>query len=121
MTPSSSSASLNALALIDRVLAGHAVDHQVDLLRLDAAIDLPQLLHQLFVDVQSAGRVEDDDAGLQLLGLPNRVAADGHRVFGARLGIDVDVELLADDVQLFDGRGALQVGRHQQRLARPVP
>ena len=53
---------VEGLGAVDRVLAGHAVDDQVDLLRLDAAVDLLQLLHQLFVDVQPAGRVEHHHA-----------------------------------------------------------
>ena len=47
------------LGAADGVLAGHRVDHQVDLVGTDAAVDLRQLAHQLFVDVQPAGRVED--------------------------------------------------------------
>ena len=48
------------LGAVDGVLAGHAVDDQVHLLRLDPAVDLLELLHQLVVDVQPAGRVEND-------------------------------------------------------------
>ena len=43
--------------------------------------------------------------------------ADGHGIFLRRLGIDRDVELLAEHVQLVDGRGPLQVGRDEQRLS----
>ena len=47
------------LGAADGVLAGHRVDHQEDLVGTDAAVDLGQLAHQLFVDVQAAGRIED--------------------------------------------------------------
>ncbi len=43
------------------------------------------------------------------------------RVLLASLGVDRDAELLAEDVQLVDGRRALQVGGHQQRLAAALP
>ena len=59
ITPSSSSASLNALALLTASWPVMRVDDQVDLVGLDAAVDLRELLHQLVVDVQPAGRVEN--------------------------------------------------------------
>ena len=43
--------------------------------------------------------------------------ADGDRVFLRAVGVDRDLELLAEDVQLVDGGGALQVGGDEQRLA----
>ena len=39
--------------------------------------------------------------------------ADGDGVFLRALGVDRDVELLAEHVQLVDGGGALQVGGDQ--------
>ena len=56
------------LGAVDGVLAGHAVDDQVHLLRRDLAVDPLELVHQLVVDVQPAGRVEDHDVGAVLLG-----------------------------------------------------
>jgi hypothetical protein len=35
----------------------HTIDHQVNLLWTYLAIDTAELVHQLFVDVQAAGRV----------------------------------------------------------------
>ena len=55
------------LGAVDRVLAGHAVDDQVDLVRHALAVDLLELVHQLVVDVQPAGRVEDHRVGAVLL------------------------------------------------------
>ena len=51
------------LGAVDGVLAGHRVDHQVDLVGTDAAVDHRELVHQLGVDVQPAGRVEDHHVG----------------------------------------------------------
>ena len=120
ITPSSSSASLNALALRTASWPGHRVHHQVDLLGLDAAVDLRQLGHQLLVDVQPAGRVEDEHVAPGGLGLLHRRLAQGHRVLGRQVGVDGQAELLAEDLQLLDGGGALQVGRHQHRLSPPL-
>ena len=55
MTPSSSSASLNALALLTASWPGHAVDDQVHLVRAALAVDPLELVHQLFVD-RAGGR-----------------------------------------------------------------
>ena len=43
-----------------RLLAGHGVGDEQDLVRLDAALDVDQLLHQRVVDLQAAGGVDDD-------------------------------------------------------------
>ena len=72
------------LGAVDRVLAGHRVDHQVHLVGLDAAVDLRQLVHQLFVDVQAAGRVEDHHVGAGALACSTAALADGHRIGGAQ-------------------------------------
>ena len=108
------------LGAVDGVLAGHAVDDQVDLVRLDACgRSASSCVHQLVVDVQPAGRVENHDVGAVSLGvLARRVwqTATGSLAPGSE--VDRHAELLAEHVQLVDGRGTLQVGGDQQRLAR---
>ena len=47
--------------------------------------------------------------------------ADGDRILLRAIGVDGDVELLAEHVQLVDGGGALQVGGDEQRLAAALP
>ena len=51
------------------------------------------------------------------LGLLDRGLAQGHRIFRAQVGIDRHAKLLAQHLQLLDGRGPLQVGGHEHRLA----
>ena len=48
------------LGAVDRILAGHGVADQIDLVRLDQSVDLLQLVHRHLGDVQPAGGVEDD-------------------------------------------------------------
>ena len=108
------------LGAVDRVLAGHRVDHQIDLLRPDAAVDLRQLGHQLLVDVQPAGRVEDDARSRRRPWLLHGRLAQGHRVLRRQIGVDGNADLLAEDLQLLDGRGALQVGGDEHRLLLPL-
>ena len=66
--------------------------------------------------MQSAGRVENHDVVAVLLRLSDGSLANGDGIFRTRLRVHLDAELLADHVQLLDGRGALQVGRNQERL-----
>ena len=59
-----------------RVLAGHGVADEEDLVRLDLLLDLDQLGHQLVVDVQAAGGVEDQGVAALPVGLDEGVLAD---------------------------------------------
>ena len=73
----------------DRVLADHRVDDQQDVRRVDAPVDLGQLLHQRLVDRQPARGVEDDDVASALGGDAHRLLADVGRA-AAGLGVDRD-------------------------------
>ena len=70
MTPVTSSALVEALRDLHRVLAGHAVGDEQDLVRVDRRLEPLQLLHHLVVDLQAAGGVDDDDAVARALRLP---------------------------------------------------
>ena len=50
----------------DRVLADHRVDDEQDLVGLDRVADVGGLLHQLGVDAEPAGGVDDDDVVLRV-------------------------------------------------------
>ena len=52
-----------------------------------------------------------------VLGVGDGVAADVDRSGRRRLAEDRDADLLAEDFELLDGGGALQVGGDEQRLA----
>ena len=52
--------SAKAQGRIDRVLAGQGIGHEDDLGRLQHLLDPAQFGHQLVVDMQAAGRVDDD-------------------------------------------------------------
>ena len=51
---------------IDRVLAGHGVGHEQDLAGLHGALDLLELVHELLIDMQAAGRIQDDHVSAPL-------------------------------------------------------
>ena len=109
---------LEGLGRDDGVLADHRVDDEQDLVGLHGVADVGGLLHQLGVDAEAAGGVDDDDVVLHAPGVLDRRAGDRDRVAdaAARLGReDVDAGLLADDLQLLDGVRALQVAGDEQR------
>ena len=102
----------------DGVLADHRVDDEEHLVGLDGVADVGGLLHQLGVDAEAAGGVDDDDVVQLALGLLDRGAGDRDRVADAVAGLggeDGYADPLAVDLELVDGVGALEVGRHQQR------
>ena len=101
---------------VDGVLSGHAVDNQVNLIGADLLIDLLQLGHQLFVDGEATGGVQDDDASAFFFSFLDAVLTNLDRVLVVFLAVDRNVQLLADDVQLIDRRWSLQVGGDQHRL-----
>ena len=105
------------LGAVDRVLPGHRVDDEVNLVGLDFALDLVQLRHQLFVDVQAPGGVEDNDVDALVLRLFQRATANVDRVFRFAVDEDRNAELTAQHFQLIDSGGTLQVGGDEHRFA----
>ena len=69
MTPSSSRVSWKALGRGHRVLAGHGVDHQERVVGLDRRRDPAHLVHELLVDGQAPGGVDDADVAAEAPGL----------------------------------------------------
>ena len=110
---------IERLGAVDGVLAGHRVADEVHLVGPDEAVDLLQLVHRHFVDVQPASSVEDDGIEQVVFRIGDRVAANLDRV-GRELAVDRHVDLLAEHLQLLDGRGTLKVGGDQERLALPA-
>src|SRR6185437_8799274 len=94
---------VEGLGDIDRVLAGHRVGDQQGFLRLGEVADVGDLLHQLFVDRQPAGGVEDQD--IEALA-PRRLE---------RPAGDCERHLERDDRQ---GRHAGLLAQHRELLLR---
>ena len=110
------SASWKPLRDPHRVLAGHPVGDQQDLVRRDRGLEPRQLAHHLVVDLQPAGGVDDDRARPRLA---RRLDARRRTIFttsvDAGLGVDADVDLLRQRLQLLDGGRTIHVGRDQER------
>ena len=100
------------------VAAHQRVAHQQRVGRRAQAVDLRELLHQLVVDREAAGRVVDDRVEALVAaraGRRPRRSAAGVSPGGA--GVDGDLDPGAELLELEHGGGALHVGGHQQRAA----
>ena len=103
---------------VDRVLADHRVDDEEHLVGVDGVADVGGLLHQLGVDAEPAGGVDDDHVVQRAPGLLDRRPGHRDRVAHAVAGLGGehrDAGPLADDLELVDRVGPLQVGGDQQR------
>ena len=67
---------VEGLGHVHGVLAGHGIHHQQRLVHRDGFLDVHQLLHQHFVDLQTAGSVQDHDVVAVVLGVGQRLAGD---------------------------------------------
>ena len=77
--------------------------------------DRAQLVHQLGVDLQSTGGVDDHDVATEPLRL-RRCAPRATVDRIGRLGVERHVDALAEHAQLLDRGRALEVGADEQRL-----
>ena len=110
-----------------RVLADHRVEDEEGLVRLDRVTDAPGLGHELLVDTQPAGGVDDHDVVHLGTGVREAPLGHGHRLLhtddfavspDGRAGMgreDLHAGALADDPELVDRTRPLQVTRHEER------
>ena len=115
MTPSSSSVVVERLGGFDGALTGHRVDDEERVFRFDGRADAADLVHQLGVDGEATGGVDDQHVAAEALRLGETGVGDRDRV--GRLAEDGDADLAAEDAELLDRGGALKVGADEQRVA----
>jgi hypothetical protein len=73
ITPVRFEALVERIGDVDRVLTGHRVEDEEDVVRAGALVDVLELLHQGLVDREAAGGVVDDDvAALEARSRPRR-------------------------------------------------
>ena len=101
---------------VDRILTGHGVDHEENLVRMDGGLDGLELVHELLVDMQAARSVEKHHVVAVILRVADGLLGDMDGIALPHLK-DGDVELTADDLQLRDGGGTVHVAGHQQGSA----
>jgi len=97
-----------------RVLAGHGVDDEEDVVRLDRAAHARQLVHELVVDVQPARGVDDRHVAVGAREL-DPVAGDGDGVDVRAGRIHGNPDAFGERRELVDGGGAIDVGGDEDR------
>ena len=95
-------------------MTGHRIDNEQYLARLDSITDIFKLLHELLINMKSAGCVEKNKVVAVLFCMLYRSLGNVHRIGGAHLE-DGNVKLLADGFELFYSRGTVNVAGCQQR------
>src|SRR3954447_17348786 len=99
---------------VHRVLAGHRVDDQQDVVRLHRLADLDELVHERRVDVQAAGGVDDEDVLALHLRPVERPPRDlDRRDLGALL-VNVGADLRAALHELVDRGRAVDIARGER-------
>ncbi len=104
----------------DGLLAGHGVDDEQGLDRLDGRVDGGDLLHEGLVDAEPARGVEDHDVADLALGRLDALAGDVRDAGPERGAVDRDVELLAEGLELVGSRRAVGVRGDEQRAGGPA-
>ena len=100
----------------DGVLAGHGVDDEERVVRAGPCPEMSRTsCHQLGVDAQAAGGVDDQHVAPEPAGLLQALGGHRHRVGG--LAEHRHAHLAAQHPSCCNGRRALEVGADQQRLA----
>ena len=102
---------------VDGFLAGGGVEHEQNFLRLDQVAQADQFLHQRLVNLQPAGGVENQHVAVVRSGEIQRFAGDFQNVRLAAFDENRHFNLFAERFQLVHGRRAINVRRHEQRLA----
>ena len=111
---------VEVLGGVDGVLAGHGVGDEEDLLRVEELFELLHLGHELFVDVEAAGGVDDEgvaaeDAASRRASLARRSTSCGVGGLGLRFCLRraAGFDGLGNDLELLARGGAVDVDRDE--------
>ena len=107
---------VEGLSHIDGILTGHGIHHQQCLVHGNGGLDVHQLLHQHFVDLQTACRVQNDDIVAIVPGVCQRLAGDLRRLCAGQ-GEHRRTGLLAHHLQLVNSRRAVDIAGYQHGAA----
>ena len=99
---------------VDSILTRHGVDHEEDFRRVNRGLDVAKLVHELLVNVQTAGRIKEDDVIAVFGSVGNRRFGDFNRI-ALTLLKHRNLQLRADGFKLLDGCRAVNVTRDKQR------
>ena len=78
---------------------------------------MTELVHHLFVDLETAGGIHDHHAIAGSFCLLNPRLCDLHHVLGGAISINGNAELLAERFELIDRGGSVDVGGNESGRA----
>ena len=107
---------VEGLGHVDGVLTGHGVHHQQGLVHGNGGLDVHQLLHQHFVDLQAACGIQNDDVVAVVSGVRQCLAGDLRRLCAGQ-GEHRRTGLFAHHLQLVNSSGAVDIAGHQHGAA----
>ena len=102
---------------LDRVLSGHRVGNVESVGRVGHVANRDKLGHQLVVNVQPAGGIDDHDVETEVARFGDRPLRTRDRIHFARRIVHADGRLCAHDAELLNRGRSLHVGRHQHRMS----
>ena len=98
------------------ILTGHRIDHKQGFIRMNSLFDCSDLVHHLLVDSQTSCRIDNHHIIPLRFGLFNGIQSDPYRIFGRLIAIYRHLDLFAQNFQLLDSSGTINVTSHQQRF-----
>ena len=107
---------IEGLGHIDSFLSGHGVHYKDRLMDIHRFLDVLQLLHHRFVDLQTSCCIEDDQVLLVLGCVLDGRLGDVRGLVPVAHREDFHALLFAVDLQLFDRCGPVDVQRNEQRF-----
>ena len=105
---------IKCLCHVDGILTCHGIDHQHDLVGVGQFFQILQFVHELGVDVQTAGGIQDHHVIAVILGKPQCLLGNDPRIDLSHFK-DLDTGTLAHHLQLVDRRRTVNIACHQQR------
>lgn len=101
---------------VDRVLAQHGVDHEKRFGGLQKLGEVAYLLHHRLVDRKAPGRIDDQHVVEVAPCVIERIPGDVQGLLACFAREEVGSSLRRNGLQLFDGRGTIDVGRDREHL-----
>ena len=101
---------------VDGLLAEGGVGDEEDLVRLEGVADAADFLHQVAVDLQATGGVDDDEIRGGGFGFLDQAAHHRGDIGRGAVGTEIKAFVLGEGLELVDGRRATQVGGDEGRL-----
>src|SRR5215467_7810962 len=84
-------------------------------MRVGGLLDVPQLLHEFLVNLQTASSINDDGIRVERADMVKGLATDFHRIAGTCLYQDRHPYTLAKDAQLLHGSWTIDICGHKKR------